>query len=64
MLTGGAFSLTLACSSCFFGEEHVRWAYYISAMIMFALPVLMVFGTVYWYRKAARAAARAESDQS
>lgn len=50
------FSLTLACSSCFFGEEHVRWAYYISAVLMFSLPVLMIFGGLAWYRRACRVA--------
>jgi len=56
------FALTLACSSCFFGEEHVRWAYYISALVMFSMPVGMVFGGVVWYRRASRAAERRESE--
>ncbi len=37
--------MPLACSSCFFGEEAVRWAYYISAVAMFLLPLAMVGGT-------------------
>ncbi len=38
-------SLPLACSSCFFGEDAVRWAYYISAVAMFLLPIAMVSGS-------------------
>ncbi len=38
-------SLHLACSSCFFGEDAVRWAYYISAVAMFLLPLAMVSGS-------------------
>jgi protein SCO1/2 len=40
-----SLSLPLACSSCFFGEDAVRWAYYISAVVMFLLPIAMVSGS-------------------
>ncbi len=52
----------LACSSCFFGEEHVRWAYYISALLMLLTPVAMLVGGILWYRRAALAANSGEAE--
>lgn len=44
----------LACSSCFLGEEHVRAAYYISALFMLALPFLSVGGFLFWLKRSGR----------
>lgn len=47
-------SSSLACSSCFFGEEHVRWAYYVSALFMLLLPPLSIGAFVLWLRRTSR----------
>ena len=44
----------ISCSSCFFGEDGVRYAYYVSAIAMFVLPMLMVGGAFRFLRGSAR----------
>lgn len=41
----------VACSSCFFGDALVRYAYYASTVLMLLLPFLMVGGSIRWLRR-------------
>jgi hypothetical protein len=44
----------LACSVCFDPKESRRFAFLVTTLILTATPLSVVFGTIFWLRRAAR----------
>ena len=44
-------SAAAACAACGFGEDQSRTAYIATTVFMSALPLILIFGFVFWMRK-------------